>query len=169
MLRQNNKGFTLLELIVVIAIIGILSVLSTSFISLAFSERASEAADVVHSLMSECKTASLSGRKDPKLTIEYDATTSSYKAVFVAGEGSQQSTQSEVLGDGRIEVSWIDEDGTETTLTEDMEITFDRGTGKMTLKLGTTNVTNSIKKISFVGGNRIYDIEVVPSTGYFVL
>ncbi len=167
-MKGNNKGFTLMELIVVIAIIAIISVVSTSFTSLIYSQRADEASEVFYSLMSECKIATVSGRKDPKLVLSYDSGTMNYKATFQVDSNDERE---ERLGAGRVEIYYFIGDApTKEKVEGDLTITFERATGKAVLETTNPDIeAKNITGLSFEGGNREYELEIVQTTGYFTL
>ncbi len=164
-LKLNNRGFTLVELIVVIAILAIVAVVATSFLTLVYSSRASEASDVFYSLMAEAKVATVSGRGEPSITLDYDQDKGDYTGRLKIDENEEQA---EDLGEGSIEVYYLFESGPKQEVKADLEITFDRETGKLLLDPGdlTINV-EGITGLSFEGGDRSYEIEIVQTTGYF--
>ena len=74
-LRKNEKGFTLAELLIVVAIIGVLVAISIPIFTSQL-EKAREATDEanIRSLYAECSTAVLTGATDnTKITITKDA------------------------------------------------------------------------------------------------
>ncbi len=66
---KNNQGFTLIELIVVIAIMGIIAGISGSSLSGVSNQELKNFVNTYDAMLSECKVETMSGMPDPMLEI----------------------------------------------------------------------------------------------------
>ena len=156
----DKKGFTLVELIVVIAIIGIVAGLigvSTSSVS---SARARQCSESIDTLISKCRIDCLSRAGEFKLIISIDGdgnVVANYykngtlvKTDTFSGKGFAVKYTKNLLG-AETEVAL---EGNPLTLS------FDRGTGSQKYQSDGTCYTS----ISFISSHT-FKIELVPSTG----
>ncbi len=158
---KNNKGYTLVEIIIVVAIIAILAVAAFTTLALVYRSNASGAANEFASILASAKVATTSGKNDVALTLTRNPTTENYVATLTSN-GNVLNT--EVISDGPILISYTDGSVTDkaidtsTTLT----ITFDKDTGAFTSPVG-------LSSVDFKGGGKLYSLRTVFQTGYVEL
>ncbi|MEA4821618.1 MAG: prepilin-type N-terminal cleavage/methylation domain-containing protein [Erysipelotrichales bacterium] len=160
-MKRNNKGLTLVELIVAMAIISIITVIIGLSVSASSSAKTEKTAASVDALISKCRAGCLGRAGDVHLTISLDGTDI---VCDYYEDGAVVSTDT-FSGSG-IAVSYImtpagSEAGTTTVLSESTSLTlsFHRSTGSLTAQAG-----SYCTSISFTGG-RTYTIELFPITG----
>ncbi len=153
---KNNKGFTLLEVIIVIAIIATMSTVFVSTMSQNTTTELNRAVSSTASLLSHGKVATLSGEPVVTVVIWGD------DVGFHGGVYSDGRTQSEemLIKSGTI-VTYTSSSGTNTLGEGDtLSITFNRQTGAFESPAGISNIT-------FKAGNVVRSVEITPTTGYF--
>ena len=149
-MKRNNKGFTLVELIVVLAIMGIVAALIGLSVSTSNSAKAQRCAVSVNALISKCRADSLGRSGSVYLTISQDAT--SGEIVCVHSDGTTTVTD-KFPGKGVSVTCTTTSTAPLTTLT----LSFARSTGAQ-------NCTPTCTTITFTSG-RTYTITLVPLTG----
>ncbi len=154
-MKNNNKGFTLIEVIVVIAIIAIMSTVFVSTMSQVTIAELGDAATSTAALLSHGKVSTLSG--EPNVTVEiWGDAGGFYGAVYSDG---RTQNEEKLIKAGTV-VSYTDASGGGTIDSGDtLEITFNRNTGAFESPSG-------ISSISFSAGNTIRTVEITASTGY---
>ena len=153
---ERNKGFTLVELIVVVAIMAISVAIVSMSISAVSSYRAKKCANEINALLSECKVNAMSRGDGESLTLWYKD-----GSVY----GQLTGKEAEELGSG-VTLSYTkDSDAEDAEPTADigeakLVIDFERDTGAFKPLNGTTDYCTSI---IVAGGIRI---KLVPGTGH---
>ncbi len=189
---KNNKGYTLVELIVIIAILAVLvSVISYS-IGIVFRNRSREAASDFDSLLSAVRISTMSGEYYEIVTTDPtdpSITTTTYhtprlEMSYVGGStdeyianlytiSNDTATQSEDLGAGNLNITYstVVSTGTpvtgEAVKTSTIKLTYNNETGALdTFSVNNTDVplTNVTNIILDFGAG--YDIVIYPATGY---
>lgn len=173
---RKNRGFTYIELLVVVAILAIAAVLLLGSFSVTYSSSAKGCAKSIVSALSECKLDAMS------------RTGNSYLLVYQTDEGmvldyyrSGAPLPAETVVKKVLGVSWTDSNGTvHSAPTETMPLcfTFSRSAGSfltldesaaaagMTVRYGTGLYCRNIQ---ISGGGQTYTVTLVPATGRFGL
>lgn len=192
-MKQDNRGLSLVELIVVIAIMAIMIGVGILSISLLFGTQARGCAQKVSSMLNETKTGCLS-RYNETMTIAYRTkgqdeepayTADGYyainriytikkegnkiKPVPVGGDGSAEIR---ALGSGKVVIMVYLSDGSSFELGTDKYVTisYNRSTGAFAPVIvgnasGETQTDDYIDKITFSSGARTYTLTMVQTTG----
>ncbi len=157
---MKNKGFTIIELVIIIAIMGIMvSILSFSASVLVRNE-SREAAQTFDAMLSACKIMTISGGgESPKLVMTFDYTENKYYAKLYKSDDDKQP-QIEELGDKNLNI--IYKKTSTPTVAEQIGgtgliIRFDKETGAL------------LSDVSLIDFNAGYQIDIYPKTGYFEL
>lgn len=159
---MNNKGFSLTELVVVIAIMGVISVGGMITMGLIHSASAKEASTKLNSALMKTRTDSMS--KASASVEVYEGSDSKYYIVYkVAG-----NTQSPILiGDSRVQISYEDTVGGGGLITSSnrLELSFNRDTGSLKPLRQENNTSIYCKEITIVAGHKEYTITCERLTG----
>lgn len=154
MKKLNNKGFTLVELIVVIAILGVLAGAMSYSINQIFSNRIRKFANEYDAMLTRCRVETLCGSPAPtKVKLWLDADGHYYAALYQKGE----ETEREKLGDSNVTCTYTAGAVSGTIdASHDLDLAFDRSTGAL------DSHYPQVTEIDISG----VKITVVPSTGY---
>lgn len=165
-MKTGNRGFTLVELIVVIAIIGVLVGLVGFSSSSVSSARAKQCSESIDTLISKCRTGSLSRAGNVKLVLSiYDGyLVSEYSERYEDGTVKVLKTDKFSAHGVSITYTLKRSSGTETTVPlkdNPLTLSFDRETGAQKPQMDGSSYCTGI---SFAGGST-HSITLVPSTG----
>lgn len=158
-MRKNQKGFSLVELIVVIAIMAILTTVGLLSFSIVSGRQVIGCAKEIESYISQTKVQALS-RASAKLEI------------FVKSDGVYVNLSVEgrdvKVGKSGIQVKYKTTDGAEVSLTESerLVISFDRSSGAFQTLPG---LSTYCKEITVEGGRHSRKIILIPQTGKFYI
>ena len=159
-MKTNNKGFTLIELIVVIVIIGIMAGLVGLSVSSVSSVNARRNASSVDSLISKCRTGSLSRAGDVHLTLSLDSNGDIVGYYYENG----LLVSTDKFSGHKVTVTYTTKLGASETLVSleghPLTLSFDRATGAQKPQSDGSYCT----AIAFTN-NQTYTITLVPSTG----
>ena len=185
-MKQNNKGLSLVELIVVIAIMAVVIGIGALSFNLLFGTQAKSCAQKVSGMLNETKTGCMS-RYDETMILSY-RTAGSDPAITTAGyytenklytidkDATSVETGSEIrkMGGSRVVITVYMADGSSFVLGQNNKVTisFDRASGafdKATTVVDGSNGSGYIDKITFQSGLRTYTITMVQETGKHTL
>lgn len=190
-MRKNNKGLSLVELIVVIALMAVLIGIGALSFSLLFGTQAKACAQNVSGILNETKTGCMS-RYDETMTLSYrkklpDTDPAYEKAVTSDGYYSENfvstigSSAQEVpvgdstirrMGSSRVVIHVYLSDGTDFEMgeTESITVSFKRDSGAFDkIIVNGTEKDAYITKMTFSSGLRTFTITMVPETGKHTL
>jgi len=180
-MEKNNKGFSLIELVVVIAIMAILVGLIVVSLSSVFGTKALECAEKVSAKIDSVKTGSVSLYNET-MVLKYD--TDGYYTecgVFTidkyANSVAASNPEIRKVGAKNVVVKAYTTNGAEYNVASDnITISFDRSSGAFAqarvnniLLVDGSGVPLYFEKITFSAGSRTYTIEMIPETGKHTL
>lgn len=168
-MKQNNNGYSLVEIIIVIAIMAILTGGVFFSINMVFGANAKTCANDLKNAISQCKVNTM-GKSDAALEIYRDSSNQCiYAKQWIKESYGWQAKEPEKISNAKVYVTYTT-DGTnfqELDDTKSIFIGFDRSSGSF--REGTnpnSGMTDPIYSGFFVGGGgRKYDIELVKLTG----
>ncbi len=156
---KNNRGFTMVELLIVVAIIAVLSGITAMSLSVVSSSDVRETTGDIYSLISRCKVETLSGKVSPQLVISFDATEGAYYGtIHIEGVANAR----ERVGEAGMTIGHtVSSSATVHNVTAEvpLTITFNRETGAVSSPIG-------INSVIVTAGNSTGTIGITASTGY---
>ncbi|MDE7428119.1 MAG: prepilin-type N-terminal cleavage/methylation domain-containing protein [Lachnospiraceae bacterium] len=160
---KDNKGYSLIELVIVIAIIAL--IISTVFYSLVmvFSANAKSCANDIQRAIADCKVTTM-GKSSAYMELYRDTDQNVYTRMYVRdSSGTYVPSEPQQVGSSRVYVAYIPKDGAETELTagDKIEIWFDRASGGFT-EDGSGNIYEMLR---VQGGSKNYKIVLTKLTG----
>ncbi len=154
-MKKNNKGFTMVELIIVLAIMGVLlSVISFSA-SILLRNESREASSKVNALLASCKIESLSGVHDSRLEIFLE--NGEYKARLYQSDSQYEE---EILGAESLSIIY--------KLKGD-DIPIEIGNDPLVISFNKETAALESAQVTLIDFNAGYQITLYPTTGYFEL
>lgn len=162
---RKNKGFTLVELIVVIVIIGVLATVAGLTVSTVNATSAKKAAAQINAYISAVRTDCMARAGNPYAVLYVEDGV--VKGTYYEYKGeSNERTETTIVTDRRVTVTYDTGSGAvslPTSVETGMELKFARSTGK--LAKPQDSVASGTLTISITGGGRTYTITVIAATG----
>lgn len=155
-MKNDRRGFTLVELMVVVAIMGILTGVMSLSVSTVSSARTKRCASEIDAYISMCKVNAMSRAADVKIVL-YKDSDGNICGNYYEGDAVKSS---EVFSDARVGVSYTVGADSKELDTAGLTLSFDRSSGAFKPQSGGTYCT----AISVTAG-RTYTITLVPATG----
>lgn len=163
--RINNRGYSMVELIIVMAIIA--AIMSGVFFSiiLIFSANAKSTANDIQRSIGDCKITTM-GRAAAYMELYRDASNENvYTKMYIwdNSAGGYVGSEPQKVGPVRVTVKYMASGGAETELLagDKIEIWFDRATGGFKEDAG----GNFYELIRVEGGSKNYEIRMTKLTG----
>ncbi len=153
-MKIQNKGFTLVELMIVVAIIAVLTSVVVTTTYQVFATNAKQSINEVSSMLSSCRVSTLSGAVNPVFELSY--VDGNVKATI----SSNGRLEQEQIATSAVTVSYTI-DGTTTT--------FDDNSDKLVISYdgsGAIKEPTMIEKITVTSGAKVYVLTFTPETGY---
>ena len=161
---KRNQGYSLVELIVVIAIMAVLTGTSVISVNMIGSFKAKECAKNIQSCINKTRVSTM-GRNSVVLHLYQGADGSIYAQTTTNGTADEP----QVIGKKSVTVRYTDGDdlGTATELdASGVYIEFDRSSG--TMKLPSSGPSIYVHKIAVSQGNRTFVLTIYKETGKVV-
>lgn len=163
---KDNRGYSLVELIIVIAIIAL--IISTVFYSvmMVFSANSKSCANNIQRAIADCKVTTM-GKASAYMELYRDGTDQNvYTRMYVmdSGSGAYVPSDPQKVGTSRVYVAYTPKGGSETELTAGtkIEIRFNRASGGF----AEDKVSGDIyEKLHVQGGSKKYEIVLTELTG----
>ncbi|MDE6318213.1 MAG: type II secretion system GspH family protein [Lachnospiraceae bacterium] len=163
--KLNNAGYSLVEMVIVIAILALLVGTVVYSVIMVFSANAKTTANNIQRAIADCKVTTM-GRSAAYMELYRDASDQNvYTRMYVwdNSAGDYAPAEPQKVGTSRVYVAYKPKNGIETELTagDKIKITFDRASGGFTDD-GSGNI---YVKLHVVGGSKDYDIVLTELTG----
>lgn len=167
--KLNNIGYSLVEMVIVIAILAL--IISTAFYSviMVFSANAKTTANNIQRAIADCKVTTM-GRSAAYMELYRDASDDSvYTKMWIwdNSAGDYAPAEPQKVGTSRVYVGYKPESGTETELLagDSIGIGFDRASGGFTKDASGHNYYDLYEVIYVRGGSKNYRIVLTDLTG----
>ncbi len=164
-MKKDNKGFSLVEVIVVVAIAGVLLTLFTFGLGLVTHRATEECAEEITSLLQRTQRQA-SGKIYNQVILKRDVNGEIVLLQNFVGDGASESQmQTTVVGQDEVDIRYtLDRGATFIDLdTTPLKFSFERATGSIGGANGTSNPCTKIE-ITYDGGD-LKEIELIPLTG----
>lgn len=160
---MDNKGYSMIELMIVLAIMAVLSGTVFYSVTLIFGANARSCANNIQRSIGDCKVTTM-GKADAYMVLFRDGDGTVYTQMHLTeSDGSVTEEEPQKVGTGRVDIGYTPKCGTQTVLMpgDSIEIRFDRSSGSFVAD-GNGNI---YEEISVRGGSKDYRIEMAELTG----
>ena len=162
-LHNDNRGYSIIELIIVLAIIAI--IMGTVFYSiiLIFSANAKSCVNNIQRSIGDCKVTTM-GRADAYMVLFRDNEGNVYTQMHITkSDGTVTDEEPQKVGTSKVDVGYTPKNGTETALLpgDSIEIRFDRSNGGFKADAG----GRLYEEIYVRGGSKDFRITMTELTG----
>ena len=159
--QKNNKGFSLTELIVVIAVMGVVMIGGVITLGLLYSASAKEASSKLNSALNKTRTECMT-KSSASILIEEKADSRYYITYNISGNDQPAV----LIGDSRVVISYKDSENDSTTIagSNTLTISFDRETGAFK-QINAEGTPVYCKEIHIEAGHKTYTIQCERLTG----
>lgn len=174
-MKDKNAGFSLIELVVVIAVIVVLGGIGLTWLSSMSGYRARECAGKVASTLNGSKVKALSKQQNTgdaywELKLESDGKyyVTTYYPNYSGGSISSYDEETSKVGrSSGIKITYTDNGGEhDVDASNPLCLCYDRSIGALYVgSTGSVDKTSNISKITVSKGSRSYNIEIVAKTG----
>lgn len=165
---RNNKGFTLIELIVVVVIIGVLATVAGLTVATVNATSAKKAAAQINSYISAVRTDCMARAGNPYAVLYVEDGVVKGDYIEYGTDAAKKTVETTVVTDRRVTVTYDTGSGSgaaslPSSAETGMELKFARSTGKLVKP--EDSVDSGTLTISITGGGRTYTITVLAATG----
>ena len=167
-MEKNNSGFSIVELIIVIAIIAAVLTTAALSVGLVFSANARTCTNDIIGAISECKIATMSaGRGNVRLLLYRDDTGTVFSELqtLEAGSWTTGNNGAEKIGARRCMVGSTDGGDDLPQRDNAWEIYFNRSSGSFLESLDSGATATNVWEIYVRGGSKNYHIHLERLTG----
>lgn len=172
-MRKNNKGYSLVELIVVIAIISVVGLGALWSIIMVFSANAKTCANDIVGAISECKVTTMSKGQGNVRVIIYRSANGNVCAELQMRETSTSAWEAvrdaEKIGAKKCSVGTTDGADDLPDRANAWEFYFDRSSGSFLYSTDSGKPNTSVTEIYVQGGRKNYRIKLEELTGKTIL
>ena len=160
-MKKNNKGFSLVELIIIIAIMAVLTVAVISYSGMIGDSHARKCAKEIESTLSDTKVCAMS-RAEAKMIIY-----ANNNGVYVTTVQTGRGTETKKIGQKGVKVEYCEARNSDaytqvgTTEATGVVIQFDRASGACK-KMDSGNYCYGFK---VTAGDSVYKVVIEPLTG----
>ena len=162
---KNNRGLSLIEVVVVLAIMAVVAGAGLSFMTLLTSNRVKECTNKISSTISKVRVDAMSKSKDSSGSDYYLELYKGADGKYYIRKHLDSTIVEEIVGGSNLTITYTENDLSASTYTisasEILTIKFDRTTGGFK----PTHGTNYCKKIVVSNGSKSKTIVISPRTG----
>lgn len=173
---MNNKGFSLVEMVITIAILAACTALVTLSLSVIPSSAAKKCANELDELLSDIKLQAMTRDGGAYLRLYVNDKGETVAETYIGGTDSANLSDSAVIGNRRCSVSvngsFAADDGTSSSATTPLSslsaglwLSFKRDTGALSFTQYPANAIQSVSALTVSGGTRTYTITLYAATG----